>query len=128
MIASVLLDHGARLDPRDHRTAETLLEAIDTAHVGTVRILLDHGAPVTARDNRGSALAHAVMTGRPSIVTFLLERGAKADARDGSLLEFARLRLKNMERASSREEKRRGVEGDIRIYEIAMYVWIHCRE
>ncbi len=79
----VLLDHGARPDPRDREGATPLINAAIGNQTGAAELLIAHGADLEARNNKGDTpLFRAAMYGKTEMVTLLLGKGADPNARN----------------------------------------------
>jgi len=79
----LLLDHGAKINPRDGSDASPIHIACEYGHTELVEALLEHGTDVNTRDNFDVTSLHvAGKTGRRNIMKLLLSRGADVNARD----------------------------------------------
>src|SRR5262249_25007727 len=85
-IVQILLEHGARIDPKDgdNGNATTpLMEAARNGHVTIVNILLAHGANPKIETGGNTALSVAAEQGHRSIVkTLLIHPAIIAEAPD----------------------------------------------
>lgn len=72
-VATILLDHGARVDSKDHDGWTALMWAAWSGLPKTAELLIDRGAAVGAADRRGNtALMLAARRGNAEIVKLLL--------------------------------------------------------
>lgn len=77
-LAGLLIDRGAKIDPRDDAGKTPLLWAAYHGHLDLVKKLLDHHADIDARDTSGqSAIVLARKDNHPDVAAYLLARGAK---------------------------------------------------
>jgi ankyrin repeat protein len=84
-VVKLLLDHGARVDPREHLSG---LTALHRAALGgdpeTIKLLLARGSDVNAKESPNgrecTALHLAVLVGRKDAVEVLLSKGADISA------------------------------------------------
>ncbi len=76
-ITSILIDHGAFVNPPHTFTRSALMAAALRGHKNTILLLIQKGASVTMLDsNNQSALYHAVSKGKKAAVATLLCHGA----------------------------------------------------
>ncbi len=73
-----LLDHGAILNPTDHRTVEPLWYATTNGHIDIVEYLLKSGARIKGYSGRNAFLP-AVVSGNTELVSVFLKYGADPD-------------------------------------------------
>lgn len=85
-VAELLLDHGARINNRDHSKLSALHVAISGVHKEVVSLLLDRSARVEVKDSNGDTpLNRAIQVGSKDIVRLLLEHGARIDTLPGTI-------------------------------------------
>jgi ankyrin repeat protein len=84
-VVDLLLNQSADVNARDDAGATPLMNAADSPHCSLeiTQTLLDHGADVNAYSPDGwTPLMSASASGRVGLVTLLLDRGARVDARN----------------------------------------------
>lgn len=80
-ITSILINHKADLESRDHSGKTPLSLAADKDCKTIVRWLLGHGSNINTKDDDGNTpLHHAVMTDNQRMVDILLQAGADIEA------------------------------------------------
>ncbi|MFH2204395.1 MAG: ankyrin repeat domain-containing protein [Elusimicrobiota bacterium] len=73
-IVKVLLERGARIDPKNGADQTPLILAARAGHTNTVRLLLENGADIQAKDIRGeNALSQAKAAGHEAAAELLEE-------------------------------------------------------
>lgn len=81
-----LIERGARVDPHPHNPATwaAMYEAAEEGHMEVIEALVRHGASVdvTGDHSRSTPLHGAAMGNRVKTAEFLLDNGARIDARD----------------------------------------------
>jgi hypothetical protein len=84
-IVKTLLDAGCPIHTKSADGDTALFRALTYGQLSTVKLLLDEGADLTLRAPRSgkTALMAAVYSGNADLVNFLLEKGERADERDG---------------------------------------------
>jgi ankyrin repeat protein len=93
-ITELLLQHGAKVDAKDHRQ-QTALRLAGSGHADIVKLLMEHGADPNARDFYGKTLLVAVCEAGadrdPETLRLLLEHGANPNIAgdDGAPLLYA---------------------------------------
>ncbi|WP_209022613.1 ankyrin repeat domain-containing protein [Rhodocyclus gracilis] len=78
---SLFVERGATVRQTNRAGEQALLLAAWNGHLPAVQWLLDHGATLNRPDLQWSALHYAVFNGQEKVAQFLIERGAKIDAR-----------------------------------------------
>jgi ankyrin repeat protein len=83
-VAALLLDHGAKVDPRDPAGRTALMYASSGPFVETVELLLEHGADPLAVDQEEhfTPLMFAASEGQAEVVRVLLEHGSDPSMMD----------------------------------------------
>lgn len=85
-VVELLLDHGARINSKDHSKLSALHIAISGVHKEVVSLLLDRSARVEGKDSNGDTpLNRAIQVGSKDIVKLLLEHGARIDTLPGTV-------------------------------------------
>ena len=80
-VAKILIGAKAEINPRGNFFASPLMNAVDDLEM--VKLLIASGAEVNQKNFRGAtALMIAAGAGAPSVVRYLLEKGADVNARD----------------------------------------------
>ena len=80
-MASLLLEHGARVDTTNDQGVSPLLHAADAGHTAMVNLLVSHGGRVDERkaNTQDTPLILASGRGHLSTVSALLAHGAELD-------------------------------------------------
>jgi ankyrin repeat protein len=84
-VTAELLRHGARADTIDNYGGSTLKDAVDSGHVGTVKLLVDYlgTQALDERDRKGRGLLHmAVERANEDMVAYLLSKGLRPSITD----------------------------------------------
>lgn len=103
-VMQLLLKAGADPESANHEGETALMRVARTGNVEAAKLLLKAGARVDARENWGqqTALIWAAAQDQPAMIRFLVDRGAKVDARsavrDWSRRMTAEERPKDMNR------------------------------
>jgi len=83
-VARLLIEKGARPDPRDAEGNTPLAVAVDSNCEACLKLLADKGADINNKNASGNTPLHmAALRGAKPIVEFLIVRGARPSGRNG---------------------------------------------
>jgi ankyrin repeat protein len=108
----LLLDHGANPNEKNILGASALMSAAAWGSAECVRALVEKGADVQARgpDYKWSTLHYAVRGANGDVVSYLLEKGAKADVKDSEGRTPLDLATEMSQPVKSEEEQQKEIE------------------